>query len=136
MCVKWALKLSECSSLQHFCITLNINKKIYYFYYKYILIQLSKFYKNCLITFQEYKPGTAPVTAAPAPSGDAAYLDQQITKQGDLVRTLKTAKAEKDKVDEAVKGLLDFKAKYKAATGQVSTTGFYIYGSQQTPGPE
>lgn len=56
---------------------------------------------------------------APA-SGDASSLSQQITQQGDLVRSLKTAKADKPKVDEAVKVLLQLKAKYKAATGQVS----------------
>lgn len=47
-------------------------------------------------------------------------LNDQITKQGDLVRSLKAAKAEKTKVDEAVKVLLELKAKYKTATGQVS----------------
>jgi bifunctional glutamyl/prolyl-tRNA synthetase len=57
--------------------------------------------------------------AAATPSGDAKSLDQQISKQGDLVRSLKTAKADKAKVDEAVKLLLDLKAKFKAATGQV-----------------
>jgi bifunctional glutamyl/prolyl-tRNA synthetase len=67
----------------------------------------------------EWKPGVAP--AAAAPSGDAAQLGDDVAKQGDLVRSLKTAKAEKAKVDEAVKALLDLKAKYKAATGQVRT---------------
>ena len=36
------------------------------------------------------------------------------------MRSLKAVKVEKAKVDEAVKGLLELKAKYKAATGQVS----------------
>ncbi|KAI5632899.1 WHEP-TRS domain-containing protein [Phthorimaea operculella] len=68
---------------------------------------------------EEWKPGAAPApTQAAAPSGDAVKLNEEITKQGDLVRSLKSAKAEKAKVDEAVKTLLDLKAKYKAATGQ------------------
>ncbi|XP_050551490.1 bifunctional glutamate/proline--tRNA ligase isoform X15 [Spodoptera frugiperda] len=62
------------------------------------------------------QPAAAPA-AAPAASA-ASELNEQITKQGDLVRSLKSAKAEKAKVDEAVKALLDLKAKYKAATGQ------------------
>ena len=37
--------------------------------------------------------------------------------QGDLVRKLKTEKADKPKVDVAVKNLLALKAEYKAATG-------------------
>ncbi|XP_050551487.1 bifunctional glutamate/proline--tRNA ligase isoform X12 [Spodoptera frugiperda] len=82
------------------------------------LLDLKAKYKAA--TGQDWKPGAAPApAAAPAsPSGDAASLDQEITKQGDLVRSLKSAKAEKAKVDEAVKALLDLKAKYKAATGQ------------------
>ncbi|XP_075982844.1 glutamyl-prolyl-tRNA synthetase isoform X3 [Anticarsia gemmatalis] len=84
------------------------------------LLELKAKYKAA--TGQDWKPGAAPAAAAPAatpaPSGDASSLDQEITKQGDLVRSLKTAKAEKAKVDEAVKALLELKAKYKAATGK------------------
>ncbi|XP_050551484.1 bifunctional glutamate/proline--tRNA ligase isoform X9 [Spodoptera frugiperda] len=87
------------------------------------LLDLKAKYKAA--TGQDWKPGAAPSPAASKPaaapsssSGDAASLNEQITKQGDLVRSLKSAKAEKAKVDEAVKALLDLKAKYKAATGQ------------------
>ncbi|CAD0203763.1 unnamed protein product [Chrysodeixis includens] len=85
------------------------------------LLDLKAKYKAA--TGQDWKPGAAPVASqapkpAPAASGDASSLNQEITKQGDLVRSLKSAKAEKAKVDEAVKALLDLKAKYKAATGQ------------------
>ncbi|KAJ8713866.1 hypothetical protein PYW08_007486 [Mythimna loreyi] len=81
------------------------------------LLDLKAKYKAA--TGQDWKPGSAPVAkAAPTPSGDASTLNQEITAQGDLVRSLKSAKAEKAKVDEAVKSLLDLKAKYKAATGQ------------------
>lgn len=70
---------------------------------------------------QEWKPGTTQApTQVKGPSGDADKLNEEIANQGDLVRSLKAAKAEKAKVDEAVKNLLSLKAKYKAATGQVS----------------
>lgn len=70
---------------------------------------------------QDWKLGAAPVTAAaPVPSGGADKLNEEITKQGDLVRSLKAAKADKAKVDEAVRVLLGLKGQYKAATGQVT----------------
>ncbi|XP_059058264.1 bifunctional glutamate/proline--tRNA ligase [Achroia grisella] len=80
------------------------------------LLDLKSKYKAA--TGQDWKPGVSPApTSAPAAT-DAASIDQAITKQGDLVRSLKSAKAEKAKIDEAVKALLDLKSKYKAATGQ------------------
>lgn len=78
--------------------------------------------RHCL---QDWKPGSAPA-AAVKPANNSSALDTEITKQGDLVRSLKSAKAEKAKVDEAVKTLLDLKAKYKAATGQVCYN-FVVY---------
>ncbi|XP_072930120.1 bifunctional glutamate/proline--tRNA ligase [Epargyreus clarus] len=63
---------------------------------------------------QVKQPNAAKVGAA----DDAAKLNEEITKQGEVVRALKAARAEKVKVEEAVKTLLDLKAKYKAATGQ------------------
>ncbi|XP_047034180.1 bifunctional glutamate/proline--tRNA ligase isoform X3 [Helicoverpa zea] len=83
------------------------------------LLELKAKYKAA--TGQDWKPGASPAPApaqTPAASNDAASLNEQITKQGDLVRSLKAAKADKAKVDEAVKALLELKAKYKAATGQ------------------
>jgi len=56
-------------------------------------------------------PGAAPAAAA---GGD---LGAAVAAQGDLVRKLKTEKAAKPEVDEAVKKLLALKAEYKAATG-------------------
>nr|XP_049704789.1 bifunctional glutamate/proline--tRNA ligase isoform X9 [Helicoverpa armigera] len=73
-----------------------------------------------------------PAASTPATSNDAASLNDQITKQGDLVRSLKAAKADKAKVDEAVKALLELKAKYKAATGQDWKPG----ASAPKPAPE
>ncbi|XP_023953456.1 bifunctional glutamate/proline--tRNA ligase isoform X2 [Bicyclus anynana] len=81
------------------------------------LLDLKTKYKAA--TGQDWKPGAASAqVSSPASGNDAATLNTDITKQGDLVRTLKAAKADKAKVDEAVKTLLDLKTKYKAATGQ------------------
>nr|XP_049704788.1 bifunctional glutamate/proline--tRNA ligase isoform X8 [Helicoverpa armigera] len=95
------------------------------------LLELKAKYKAA--TGQDWKPGAAPATkAAPTPSGDASSINAEITKQGDLVRSLKAAKADKAKVDEAVKALLDLKAKYNAATGQDWKPG----ASAPKPAPE
>ncbi|KAJ0173785.1 hypothetical protein K1T71_010934 [Dendrolimus kikuchii] len=80
-----------------------------------VLLELKAKYKAG--TGQDWKPGSTPASPAKA-STDSSSLDQEVTKQGELVRSLKAAKAEKPKVDEAVKVLLELKAKYKAATGQ------------------
>ncbi|XP_073528020.1 bifunctional glutamate/proline--tRNA ligase isoform X3 [Phyllobates terribilis] len=58
----------------------------------------------------------APVSAAAA--ADPSVLYNKVTAQGDLVRDLKTKKAEKAEIDAAVKALLSLKAEYKQATGQ------------------
>ena len=55
--------------------------------------------------------------AAPA-SSSTDVIDGKIKAQGDKVRELKTAKADKPAIDEAVKTLLTIKAEYKAATGK------------------
>lgn len=65
-------------------------------------------------TGQDYKPGAAPVVSAPQ-SDD---IVSKIVKQGDLVRDLKTKKADKATIDTEVKTLLALKAEYKAQTGQ------------------
>ncbi|XP_050666009.1 bifunctional glutamate/proline--tRNA ligase isoform X3 [Leptidea sinapis] len=79
-----------------------------------LLLELKAKYKAA--TGQDWKPGAAPSKSSP--SGDAASIDQEISKQGDLVRSLKASKADKAQIDGAVKQLLELKAKYKAATGQ------------------
>jgi len=65
---------------------------------------------------------SAPASKAASPpqelSGPAAEIDGKIKSQGDLVRQLKTEKADKAKVDEAVKGLLSLKAEFKSVSGQ------------------
>ncbi|XP_055363257.1 bifunctional glutamate/proline--tRNA ligase isoform X4 [Betta splendens] len=77
-------------------------------------------------TGQEYKPGQAPASSAQTgssspstKSGSAPQeLFSQVAQQGELVRKLKSEKAPKDQVDEAVKTLLDLKSKYKTLTGE------------------
>merc|ERR1712106_911663 len=65
----------------------------------------------------DWKPGmTIAKSAAPA-GGSAEALNAATAAQGDLVRKLKTEKAAKPEIDEAVKKLLALKAEYKAATG-------------------
>ncbi|XP_075719466.1 bifunctional glutamate/proline--tRNA ligase isoform X5 [Rhinoderma darwinii] len=68
------------------------------------------------------KPTEAAVNNAPDPSpvsaADPSVLYNQVTAQGDLVRDLKTRKADKAEIDAAVKGLLSLKAEYKQTTGQ------------------
>ncbi|GAA6225930.1 bifunctional glutamate/proline--tRNA ligase-like [Lates japonicus] len=80
-------------------------------------------------TGQEYKPGLqAPASPASTKSSSsstqssssppAQELFSQVAQQGELVRKLKSEKAPKDQVDEAVKTLLDLKSKYKTLTGE------------------
>lgn len=53
-------------------------------------------------------------------SGDEQELLELITKQGDKVRELKAAKADKSTVDDAVKMLLSLKQQYTQLTGKSS----------------
>ena len=52
-----------------------------------------------------------------AVAGPGAEIEEKIKAQGDAVRKLKTAKADKAEIDGAVKLLLQLKADFKAATG-------------------
>merc|ERR1719477_337334 len=67
----------------------------------------------------DWKPGMSiPKTTSAVPAGGSAdNLNAAVATQGDLVRKLKTEKAAKPEIDEAVKKLLALKAEYKAATG-------------------
>merc|ERR1740129_269507 len=84
------------------------------------LLALKADYKAA--TGQDWKPGTTPpatkASSPPASGGAAADINTAITAQGDIVRKLKTDKADKAAIDGAVKKLLALKADYKAATGQ------------------
>ncbi|KAM9824865.1 bifunctional glutamate/proline--tRNA ligase isoform X1 [Syngnathus typhle] len=79
------------------------------------LLALKAEYKQ--VTGEEYKPGKAPAPVQ-NDSASAADIFEKVARQGELVRTLKAEKAPKDRVDEAVKSLLDLKSKYKTLTGQ------------------
>ena len=63
------------------------------------------------------KAASPPAKAALELSGPAAQLDAAIKEQGEAVRKLKSEKAEKSAVDDAVKKLLALKADFKAAAG-------------------
>uniref|UniRef100_A0A4W4HEV4 Bifunctional glutamate/proline--tRNA ligase n=1 Tax=Electrophorus electricus TaxID=8005 RepID=A0A4W4HEV4_ELEEL len=95
------------------------------------LLALKVEYKQ--LTGQDYKPGASPVSTAPATPVQAASspagvspaasscpgdIYKCVSQQGDLVRKLKSEKAPKDQVDDAVKQLLALKAEYKKQTGQ------------------
>ena len=75
-------------------------------------------YKNA--TGKDWKPEVIPQTpaASQVEKIDAQTLSNKIQAQGDQVRQLKSAKADKKSIDEAVKALLTLKAEYKSATGE------------------
>ncbi|XP_027590044.1 bifunctional glutamate/proline--tRNA ligase isoform X3 [Pipra filicauda] len=91
-----------------------------------LLLSLKADYKEK--TGQEYKPGHPPAAQgalpqAPntVPSGpdtpEAKALFSKVALQGDEVRKLKAEKADKEKIDVAVKELLQLKAQYKSVAG-------------------
>ncbi|KAM4903962.1 bifunctional glutamate/proline--tRNA ligase [Sylvia borin] len=91
-----------------------------------LLLSLKADYKEK--TGQEYKPGHPPAaqgalpqTSNTAPSGpdtpEAKALFSKVALQGDEVRKLKAEKADKEKIDVAVKELLQLKAQYKSVAG-------------------
>ena len=62
----------------------------------------------------------SPVTEVPSKAigaRDASSLNTLIIKQGDEVRNLKSAKADKPTIDAAVKSLLELKAEFKTVSG-------------------
>ncbi|KAM6354738.1 bifunctional glutamate/proline--tRNA ligase isoform 2-T2 [Podargus strigoides] len=91
-----------------------------------VLLSLKAEYKQQ--AGQEYKPGSPPVVFVPPQSSvstlpspcavDSKSLYSKVAEQGEVVRKLKSAKASKDEIDEAVKVLLSLKADYKEKTGQ------------------
>lgn len=64
------------------------------------------------------KPATA--TTAPSASNSSALVDlhEKITKQGNVIRDLKSQKADKSKVEAEVKQLLALKADFKSQAGK------------------
>ncbi|KAM8945260.1 bifunctional glutamate/proline--tRNA ligase isoform 2-T2 [Pelodytes ibericus] len=92
-----------------------------------LLLSLKAQYKEA--TGADYKPGQPPAPASVADtkppnsqangsnSSEAEELFNRVSRQGEEVRRLKAEKAAKDKVDAAVKQLLELKTQYKALTG-------------------
>ncbi|KAF4516851.1 hypothetical protein B566_EDAN006246 [Ephemera danica] len=85
-----------------------------------LLLALKGKFKS--VTGKDWKPGVeiATETKAPAvaPSQSVEEILSAITQQGDKIRQLKSAKADKNVVDVEVKSLLALKGKYKEVTGQ------------------
>ncbi|KAI4469093.1 prolyl-trna synthetase [Holotrichia oblita] len=92
-----------------------------------VLLSLKSEYKTATNT--EWKPGCVPpdnlkevVQVSPATPLKSSSpktpkeLNDEIVKQGDLVRNLKSKKAEKTEIDGAVKVLLSLKGEYKTVT--------------------
>merc|ERR1719193_2511407 len=91
-----------------------------------VLLELKAEFKS--ISGKDWKPGmgveetpvvaaaAAPVAATPGGAAGEA-IKAQVEAQGDKVRSLKGAKADKATIDSAVKELLALKAKFKEVTG-------------------
>ncbi|XP_058055585.1 bifunctional glutamate/proline--tRNA ligase [Anopheles bellator] len=120
-----------------------------------VLLKLKADYKSA--TGKDWKPAVAAVSgpAAVAPvkpvesgkenmspsggdgSGEREAAAEKIIKQGDTVRSLKSAGAAKQAVDAAVKALLELKADYKKLTGSdyVPPPGAANVGGRQQSKP-
>ncbi|XP_034620502.1 bifunctional glutamate/proline--tRNA ligase isoform X3 [Trachemys scripta elegans] len=102
-----------------------------------VLLTLKADYKQQ--TGQEYQPGNPPVVLIPSPVPtcpiDCKFLYSKVAEQGEVVRRLKSEKASKDKVDEAVKLLLSLKAEYKEKTGQDYKPG-HVPATQISTSPQ
>ena len=84
-----------------------------------VLLDLKVQYKQ--LTGKDWTPNATATTATPASSAAAGGVEKvlaDIKSQGDKVRTMKEAKADKTALGEAVKVLLDLKAQYKQLTGK------------------
>ncbi|XP_044866627.1 bifunctional glutamate/proline--tRNA ligase isoform X2 [Mauremys mutica] len=102
-----------------------------------VLLMLKADYKQQ--TGQEYQPGNPPAVLIPSPVPtcpiDSTFLYSKVAEQGEVVRRLKSEKASKDKVDEAVKLLLSLKAEYKEKTGQDYKPG-HVSATQISASPQ
>uniref|UniRef100_A0A6B2E7J0 Bifunctional glutamate/proline--tRNA ligase n=1 Tax=Phlebotomus kandelakii TaxID=1109342 RepID=A0A6B2E7J0_9DIPT len=81
------------------------------------LLALKADYKSA--TGQDWKPGCVVPAQEKSDAGDGEkdQLTSKINAQGDVVRNLKSSKAPKGEIDDAVKILLDLKGEYKKVTG-------------------
>ncbi|TRY64194.1 hypothetical protein TCAL_10813 [Tigriopus californicus] len=104
------------------------------------LLDLKAQYKSA--TGSEWKPGIltnikTPTTTTAKPTGKnhGDELNDTVTQQGDLVRKLKSDKASKADIDQAVKSLLAAKAEYKKATGKDWKPGAHVTEPESGPSP-
>jgi len=86
-----------------------------------VLLSLKSDYKNA--TGQDWKPAETTVVSTQSKTENkeiskAEKISEEIKKQGDKVRDLKSSKADKTIIAEEVKVLLSLKSDYKNATGQ------------------
>jgi bifunctional glutamyl/prolyl-tRNA synthetase len=88
-----------------------------------LLLALKGKFKS--ITGKDWKPGVEvsvvekkPTISETVSSESVEKILASITQQGDKIRQLKSAKADKNVVDVEVKALLALKAKYKEVTGE------------------
>ncbi|XP_050407010.2 bifunctional glutamate/proline--tRNA ligase [Patella vulgata] len=87
-----------------------------------VLLSLKTEFKT--LTGKDWKPGVAVPTTQSTPAStppstvDISSLNTDIKNQGDKVRDLKAKKADKAKIDEAVKELLRLKAEFKGVFGK------------------
>merc|ERR1712226_1404282 len=92
------------------------------------LLSSKELYKG--VTGKEWKPGChkplQPPASAAESSTDADGLDTMINEQGNAVRDLKSRKADKNEIGEAVKVLLALKDKYQQATGNAWKPGAHV----------
>ena len=88
-----------------------------------VLLALKEEFKKA--TGQDWKPGMEmkkEASPAPASNNDSALmaqLNEDVKAQGDKVRNLKSQKADKAMIDEAVKVLLALKEKFKRVAGKI-----------------
>ncbi|CRL04183.1 CLUMA_CG017290, isoform A [Clunio marinus] len=81
-----------------------------------ILLELKGEFKKA--TGKDWKPDSVPaVQEKPTSAPQVSDLNEKIIKQGDVVRNLKSQKADKLDVDSAVKLLLELKGEYKKMSG-------------------
>ena len=93
-----------------------------------VLLDLKGKYKEA--TGKDWKPGKHVNASSPSSQGsNADKINEDIVKQGNEVRDLKSNKADKATVDAAVKLLLDLKGKYKEATGKDWKPGQHVNAS-------
>lgn len=88
-----------------------------------VLFEIPDGHQKAAATATPIAKPTATQSSTPAPKAQSNNLHEKIAKQGNIVRDLKAAKAEKPKIEEAVKSLLALKAEFKAATGKDWTPG-------------